>query len=364
MVGARGGLTPEETAEARAFLRLKGCPGFGERAIRHLVDVHGSGQGALAAAMAQGQLWDLGRAEHDLTSWLRGGMDLVSLTSPRYPESLRALSDPPPLLFLRGQARLLVSPCVAIVGSRRATEGGRRTAETLGARLASAGVTVVSGMALGIDGAAHRGALNGGGNTVAVLGSGLEVVHPPSHRSLFRRIASAGLVVSEFLPSETALPFNFPKRNRIIAALAEAVIVVEAGERSGALITVEHALDLGKDILVVPGSVENPQCRGSNCLLRDGARALPDPDAVLDELPEVAAMGAAAVQSAADGAPEGPPVPQELLAVWKALSREASTLEEVARRASITPGEALAGLSSLELDGLAVQRPGLRFQRR
>lgn len=363
MVGARGGLTPDEMAEAKAFLRLKAHPGLGDRAIRHLVEVHGSGRGALAAVLAQGQLWDVPANEQALTPWLRDGTDVVSMTSPRYPRSLRTLSDPPPLVFLRGNAGLLESPCVAVVGARRATEGGRRTAETLGVRLSSAGVTVVSGLALGIDGAAHRGALRAGGNTAAILGSGLGVVHPPSHRSLFRQVASAGLVLSEFLPSEPPLPFHFPKRNRIIAALAEAVIVVEAGERSGALITVEHALDLGREILAVPGSVENPQCRGSNSLLRDGARVLPDPEAVLEELPDLVARGAGAPQAPC-GAPPGPPVPRDLLGVWKALSRETSSLEEVARRASITPGEALAGLSALELDGLVVQRPGLRFQRR
>ncbi len=367
-MGARGRLTPDELAEATAFLRLKGNPRLGERRIRVLVDAHRSAQGALAAAQAQRQLWDWPAEEHELESWLREEMDIIPMTSSRYPDSLRALVDPPPLLFLRGRAELLDSPCVAIVGSRRATEGGRRTAETLGNRLSLGGVAVVSGMALGIDGAAHRGALNGGGNTVAVLGSGLRIVHPPSHRSLLRRIAATGLAVSEFLPSEPALPFHFPKRNRIIAALAEAVIVVEAGERSGALITVEHALDLGRDVLVVPGSVENPQCRGSNGLLRDGARVLPDPEAVLEELPELAARGTVGAWPPAGGSPgKSPgslPVPRELRGLWNVLSSEASAVEELARRASMSPGEALAGLSALELAGLVVQCPGLRFQRR
>jgi len=219
-------------------------------------------------------------------------------------------------------------------------------------------------MALGIDGAAHRGALSVRGNTVAVLGSGLGVVHPPSHRSLFRRIAATGLVVSEFLPGEPPLSFHFPRRNRIIAALAEAVIVVEAGEKSGALITVEHALDLGRDILVVPGSVENPQCRGSNGLLRDGARVLMDPESVLEEFPELVAKVGTLSGKTPGGVQVEASIPSELRGVWAALSREASTVEEVAHRASITSGEALAGLSILELDGLVLQRPGLRFQRR
>ena len=364
MVGAEGKLTPGELAEVTAFLRLKALAGLGDRGIKGLVDVHGSGQGALSAALAQRRLWNSPVREADPATWRREGIDVVPMTSPRYPTRLRALSDPPPLLFLQGQARLLALPAVAVVGSRRATEGGRRTAEILGARLAQGGVTVVSGMALGIDGAAHRGALSVGGNTVAVLGCGLGVVHPPSHRSLLNRIAARGLVVSEFLPGEPALPFHFPRRNRIIAALAEAVIVVEAGERSGALITVEHALDLGRDILAVPGSVENPQCRGSNGLLRDGARILLDPEGVIEELPELAAREVAASGGKPGSMPDEPSVPPGLRGLWEALSRETSTVEDVARRASVTPGEALAGLAILELDGLVDQRPGLRFQRR
>jgi DNA processing protein len=356
-------MSPEEAAEVRAFLRLKALPGMGDGAIRVLVDRHGSGRGALAAATAQGRLWEGPDQGPDLASWQRSGMDVVPMTSSRYPRSLLALTDPPPLLFLQGQPRLLTSPAVAVVGSRRATEGGRRAAETLGARLARAGVTVVSGMALGIDGAAHRGALAVGGNTAAVLGSGLDVVHPPSHRSLSRRIAADGLLVSEFLPRELPRPFHFPRRNRIIAALAEAVIVVEAGERSGALITVEHALDLGRDVLVVPGSVENPQCRGSNALLRDGARAIPDPEAVMEELPDLRRLVSAGSGVDSGNVDPVPNLPPEVQSVWTALSREVSTVEEVARRASLAPGEAMAALSVLELEGLVVQRPGLRFQR-
>jgi DNA processing protein len=363
VVGAGRGLSQDEGAEVRAFLRLKALPGMGDRVVRTLVDRHGSGRGALAAATAQRRLWDGPDEDHDLAAWTKVGMDVVPMTSPRYPRSLLDLSDPPSLLFLQGRPGLLTSPAVAVVGSRRATEIGRRAAETLGARLARAGVTVVSGMAMGIDGAAHRGALGVGGNTVAVLGSGLGVVHPPSHRSLSRRIAAGGLLVSEFLPRELPRPFHFPRRNRIIAALAEAVIVVEAGQKSGALITVEHALDLGRDILVVPGSVENPQCRGSNALLRDGARVITDPEAVMEELPKLGGGGTAMVDGTPGNVDPAPSLPPELRTVWEVLSREASTVEEVARRASLAPGQAMAVLSVLELEGLAIQRPGLRFQR-
>ena len=282
------------------------------------------------------------------------------MTSPDYPSSLLELVDPPPLLFLRGRSRLLTAPSVAIVGSRKATPLGRRVAENLGRILSGAGITVVSGLALGIDGAAHRGALGGAGSTVAVLGSGLDVVYPSSHRRLRDEIREVGLLVSEFFPPEQALPFHFPKRNRIIAALAQAVIVVEARERSGALITVDHALDLGRDILAVPGSVENSQARGSNALLRDGARLITDADAVLEELGALIPDEVAARSS-----PSAPPaLPPELQHLWTALSEEPQCLDHLAQKAVVSHGEALAGLTALELEGWAVRCPGMHFRLR
>jgi DNA processing protein len=270
------------------------------------------------------------------------------------------LPDPPPLLFSRGDEQLLSSRSVAVVGSRKATPAGRRVAEEIARLLSREGVPVVSGMALGIDGAAHRGALNGRGGTLAVLGSGLDVAHPPSHRALLRQVRKEGLLVSEFLPWEAPRPFHFPKRNRIIAALAHAVIVVEAGERSGALITVDHALDLGREILCVPGSVETPQSRGSNALLRDGARVLTHPEAVLEEL---AGLLPGAEASGSPG-PADPALPPELRELWSVLSSEPMSLELLARQAKVSPGEALAGLTTLELEGWASRCPGMHFQRR
>ncbi len=382
MVGAgvAGGSPPQREdhaflqAEVDAFLELKGVPGLGDRGIRQLVDVCGTGEAALATFRRQGgpeafrKKVRKGRRVHapaeDLPSWDRGAYRILPMTSPDYPAVLHDLVDPPPLLFLRGREDLLYRPAVAVVGARRATEVGRRTAEALGRVLGEAGVTVVSGMALGIDGAAHRGALAVGGDTLAVLGSGLARVHPPSHRGLSREIGKMGLLVSEFLPPEASLPHHFPRRNRIIAALVRAVVVVEAGEKSGALITVDHALDLGREIFAVPGSVESPLARGTNALLGDGARAVPHPEAILpvvgELFPDLKREGGG---GAGEGARSEAAVPRELRPLFAGLSTEPRTAETLAREAGLDSGRVLAGLLALELGGWAVQCPGLRFRR-
>ena len=365
---------PGMTPEVEAFLRLKMTPGVGDRTISALVGRLGSGASALRAIQAQGKLLEPPEASPPSTSWEGRGVRALPMTSETYPGALRELSDPPPLLFLKGRERLLHGPAVAIVGARRATEGGRNVAEALGRILGAAGFTVVSGLALGIDGSAHRGALSVGGNTVAVLGSGLDVVYPPGHRRLFREVGTRGLLLSEFLPWEAALPHHFPKRNRIIAALARAIIVVEAGERSGALITVDHGLDLGREILAVPGSLLNPQARGTNALIRDGARLIAAPEAILDEFPALVEELAAARGSDREDPgqeplgyqlPCGPEagLPQELRSLWRALGPEPSPVDTIAKAVGSTHGEVLAGLSTLELLGRASRCPGMRFRR-
>jgi DNA processing protein len=220
-------------------------------------------------------------------------------------------------------------------------------------------------MARGIDGAAHRGALSAGGGTVGVLGTGIDVVYPSSNRDLFQSMRRTGLLVSEFLPSEKGLPHHFPKRNRIIAALSRAVIVVEAGHRSGALITVEHALDLGREIFAVPGSVENKRALESNRLLRDGAQVLTEPRTAFESMkhlfPEVSPtqgeLQLAGRESASDQ------VPEEFRTIFSAVRQEPRSLSGVAEDAGVETDQALAALSTLELEGWVIQLPGMRFRR-
>lgn len=274
----------EDRAELEALLLLRVLPGAGDRRVgRALRELGTAGKvlscsrprfsrmlgGAACQARADTALLD--RARGILRRCERLGIEIAPVGYPRYPRSLMALVDPPTVLFLRGDVSFLNRHAVAIVGSRRATAAGRRAAERIAAELSERGVTVVSGLALGIDGAAHRGALAGSGSTIAVLGSGPDRVYPAAHRKLFGQILERGLIVSEFLPGESARPYHFPRRNRIVAGLTAGVVVVEAGERSGALITVDHALDLGIEVCSVPGSIEASQSKGTNHLLRDGA---------------------------------------------------------------------------------------------
>jgi DNA processing protein len=357
-------LTEDALRECAAFLGLKEFQHLGDRGIRKLVDEYGSASAALAEMEGQRRARIPGPGPRELRAWVEEGMQVVPMTGSGYPASLLELSDPPPLLFLKGSPGLLDTPSVAVVGSRRATEVGRRAAETVGRLLSEVGITVVSGMALGIDGAAHRGALLGGGRTVAVLGSGLHVVYPGSHRPLFREIQASGLAVSEFLPGERALPYHFPRRNRIIAALSRAVVVVEAGSRSGALITVDHALDLGREVLAMPGSVESSQSNGTNNLLRDGARVLSHPEGILEALAGLVAEVESPGQESSPTNAGARSLPSGLKPLWAALSQEPLSVDQVALRAAVPFQQALAGLAALELEGWINQCPGMRFRRR
>ena len=358
-----------ERAEARALLVLDQLPGVGLVVLRTLVGAFGSAEAALRAPRskfralageeAERARWDPVWArlvDAGLTEADRLGMQLRTWSSPDYPEPLLHLHDPPPVLFLRGRAELLGHPSVTIVGARRATARARDIAERLGRDLARAGACVVSGMALGVDAAAHRGALAGEGATVAVLGRGADAPYPPGHRRLFRKILERGLVVSEFLPGTPALPHHFPRRNRILAGLAQAVVVVEAAARSGAQITVDHALDLGVDVWAVPGPIEVAACVGSNRMIGDGARPLLS---IADFVREVTG---GRVGDGAGGGPAGVAAGPagELLS---RLGDETLDVDELARRAGLTVPAALALLTDMELGGLVRQMPGMRFRR-
>lgn len=362
------------SSEVDALLRLNLLPGLGTRRIAALVGRHGSGVAALEAVRGQRDLFGRENEVPSMPGWEGRGIKVLPMTAPDYPPCFHELTDPPPLLFLRGRLSFLHGPAVAVVGARKSTETGRSIAESLGRVLGAAGFTVVSGMARGVDGAAHRGALAVGGKTLAVLGSGLDVVYPPVHRALFRQMEKSGLLVSEFLPGEQPLPHHFPKRNRLIAALAQAIIVVEAGKRSGALITVDHGLDLGREILAVPGSPLKPQSRGTNALIRDGARLVQDPEQIVSELPERLVEALPQPPRGVDGSSPragsrglGPSseasLPSGLRPLWESLDQEPLSADALARQVGLSPGEALAGLSALELLGLARRCPGMRFCR-
>lgn len=271
-----------------------------------------------------------------------------------YPDALARIAERPPELRVRGS--LGGARRVAIVGSRHPDEYGVDLARSLAEGLARAGLSVVSGGALGIDAVAHEAALDAGGHTVAVLGTGVDLVHPASHRGLFARIlASGGALVSEQPDGTPGWRGNFPARNRIISGLSEAVIVVRAGDRSGALITASWARSQGVPVLAVPGDVRDELSAGTTALLKNGARAVASAADVL------AALGL--------DAPEERQLPLPALAgdesvLMSALARRPRHADEVARAAGVTPGAALAALLALEVRGLCEQRPGHYFLRR
>lgn len=359
-----GGRARDHDDELRALLVLRQVPGLGDRTLARLLERYGSARAlvrsparlggklrqALRAAYADGARET---AEAQLARIRRGRAEARVLGGAAYPESLLHLSDPPPLLFLHGRSQLLAGATVAIVGTRRPSRDGLLMAERLAAGIANAGGVVVSGLALGIDAAAHRASLP---SSVAVLGCGTDVFYPRHHRRLQQRLADEGLLVSEFPPGTGVLPHHFPQRNRIIAALSRVVVVVEAPARSGALITADHATDLGREVMAVPGSPGRASCEGSNGLIVDGARMVTRVEDVLEELDAlpVAAAGPTA-------APAG--LEASAAALLGALAAEPCTVDELCERSRLDASRAGSLLLELELRGLVRRLPGQRYLR-
>lgn len=289
------------------------------------------------------------------------GARAVTLAHPDYPGRLRLSPDPPPALFVKGE--LAGAPWVAVVGSRRATATALGVARDLGSALAGGGVVVVSGLAAGVDAAAHEGALDAG-TTVGVLGCGIDVVYPRSNTELYRRVGESGALVSEYALGEAPLAWRFPARNRIIAGLSDVVVVVEAPEKSGALITARHALDAGRDVWAVPGPPGMPECRGSNRLLADGAGVLWD---VGEFVRTVAGEGHDGVETSSQEAlMPGPAdgLPREEAEVLRGVDFVAAGADVVAGRAGVEMRTALSSLTMLELKGYVARDAGGRFVRR
>ena len=270
-----------------------------------------------------------------------------------YPPALAAIVDPPPVLWTRGSAAALARPAVAIVGSRAASPYAIEVAERLAADLVAHGVAIVSGMARGVDAAAHRGALAAGGTTIAVLGCGADVVYPKEHAALAQAIEPQGLIISELTPGTPPRPHFFPQRNRIISGLSRAVVIVEAGERSGSLITARCALDQGRDVLAVPGNVLSGRNRGGHALLRDGARIVESADDILEELTGVIDHVRAARPKTTCADPVLACLPVG----------EPCDLDGISERSGLSPARLLPRLFELELQGLIRRAGGGRFVR-
>ncbi|NML33458.1 DNA-processing protein DprA [Paraburkholderia antibiotica] len=412
---------PATRIELAAWLRLSLAPGLKPAALRLLLGAFGlpesiftqapealvevAGEAAARAVLTppgadfEGQL-------DAVLAWLElPGNQVVTLDDPAYPPALLTMPDPPPLLYIKGRLDLLHTRAVALVGSRSATPQGLEDAQRFARELSAAGVTVVSGLALGIDGAAHRGGLEGIGGTVAVIGTGADLVYPAAHHALARQIAVQGAVVSEWPLGTPARAANFPQRNRLIAGLVSGVVIVEAAMRSGSLITARLANEMGRDVFALPGSIHAPLSRGCHRMIKQGARLVETPDEVLEELgfakrpamrseraakrevkrsvaldvtgsrlPLLREPGSASVAAPpqptapfAEAVPcvprPKPPLAPEAERLLAALGHAPTSLEILATRTEMEDAALHATLLQLELAGEVTLLPGGRFMR-
>jgi DNA processing protein len=304
---------------------------------------------------------DAARVDADLR-WLdSAGCVLLAATDARYPEALRNSPGAPAMLFVLGDVKALGEPQLAMVGSRNPTTGGRATARQFATFFARAGLTITSGLALGIDAACHEGALSAGGLTIAVLGHGLDDVYPPQHRSLADRIAASGAVVSEFPPGVPPLREHFPRRNRIIAGLGMGTLVVEAARESGSLITARLAGDAGREVFAIPGSIHNPCVRGCHQLIRQGAKLVELPEDVLGELR--ISLAGQLLAAPADGFQKKSPLDKEYKILLDALAFEPASVDSLIERTGMNSESIASMLLILELDGHVAPHPGGRYSR-
>jgi DNA processing protein len=365
--------------EARDWLRLAAIPGLGGASQRLLLKAFGlpeaifsASAAALAAVVGETLARRVAEAPDEAAleaglAWLaEPGNHLLTLADPDYPPRLLDTDDPPPLLYVKGRVDLLAQPALAVVGSRNGSRQGEQNALAFASALSSSGLTVVSGLALGIDTAAHRGGLAGAGSTVAVIGTGPDRIYPARNADLAREIAAQGAIVSEFPVGTPALPANFPRRNRIIAGLSQGCLVVEAAERSGSLITARLAAEAGREVFAIPGSIHSPHSRGCHKLIKQGAKLVECAQDILEELrlPDPLARraagrpgGAVARDPRAGARDEGE---AKLL---DALGADPCTLDSLMQRTNLTADTLLAMLLPLELEGRVVQLPGGLYQR-
>jgi len=356
----------------QSWLTLLRAPGVGGVTMARLLATFGSAEAAVAAGPAA--LRPLGLPEEALQffatgdpegiardlEWLdRPGRGLLTLEDPRYPERLRQIAQAPGALFYQGDPELLALPQLAIVGARSATPQGLENARAFAAELARRGLCITSGLALGIDGAAHRGALEAGGMTIAVCATGLDRVYPARHRELAHDIVREGLMISEFPVGVAALPEHFPRRNRIISGLAMGVLVVEAAPESGSLITAAYANEQGREVFAIPGSIHNPQARGCHRLIRQGAKLVESVDDILEEIAPQLRQRRAALVAAAEAPPEDPLQAR----VLECLGTEPQSFDQLQACSGLDAAALSEALLALELAGEVAAAAGGAYQR-
>ncbi|HQZ01506.1 MAG TPA: DNA-processing protein DprA [Thauera sp.] len=373
------------------WLRLSAVPGLGAERQRSLLAAFGLPRQVFAAGRAA-VASVIGHAAADalLTApkqeWIEAaqawveepGNHILTLADEAYPRTLLDIADPPVLLYVKGDLSRLQCPAIAIVGARTASAQGESNAEAFARHLAAQGFTIVSGLASGIDTAAHRGALSAGpeaASTVAVIGTGIDRIYPARNAALAREMVASGAIISEFPLGTPPLQHNFPRRNRIIAGLAQGVLVVEAALNSGSLITARLATESGREVFAIPGSIHSPLARGCHRLIRDGAKLVETAEDVVEELrgrlgtalPAAAKPGRAPKRAAAIAPPASPqthlPLDDEASRVMQAIGHDPVDLDTLAPRCGLTVDALYAILLPLELDGHIARLPGGRIQR-
>lgn len=354
-------------ADLRAWLGLTLVPGISPKVQRALLDAFGAAQ-AVIDASAQALTSTAGESVAALIAkgpadaivdatleWLsKPGRHLLTIEDERYPRMLRELPDPPPVLYAQGRIELLNAAAFAIVGSRNATAQGVEDAQCFARALSDEGLTIVSGLALGIDAAAHRGGLAGAASSVAVMGTGPDRIYPRRNRELAHALAAEGCLISEFPVGTPSVAGNFPRRNRLISGLARGVLVVEAAPLSGSLLTARFALDQNREVFAIPGSIHSPLSKGCHWLIKEGAKLVESADDVLEELGVVARRERPA-------AAETPPGEADPL--LEAMGFAPATIDQLAQRTGLDAATLAAQLARLEIESSVAPLPGGRFQR-
>ncbi|HEX9395179.1 MAG TPA: DNA-processing protein DprA [Burkholderiales bacterium] len=349
------------------WLRLTLTPGLGSATIRALLGKFGLPEAVLAqgraelarhapaAALDALQSAGVDQAVEQALAWLaQPQRALLTLADDTYPRALLEIADPPPVLYAQGRLGLLQHPALAIVGSRNATAQGVANAESFARALSDAGLTIVSGLALGIDAAAHRGGLAGASSTIAILGTGMDIVYPARNAALAAEIGERGLLLSEFALGTSATTHNFPRRNRLISGLARGCLVVEAALASGSLITARAAADQGREVFAIPGSIHSPLSKGCHALLKSGAKLVESAEDVLSELAGFRPGGRASTAGAAPARASG------LLAH---MGHDPVDIDALCHRSGLSAEQVSSELLRLELDGRISALPGGLYQR-
>jgi len=356
------------------WLSLALTPGLGPATLRKLVERFGSARHILAASrqelaecsflrkdslagLCDQKLIAAAAADRELQLAEKSGIIILCWDDPLFPPLLKEINDPPPILYVKGAPQLLRAPGIAMVGARAASSYGLQVAERLAKELAGHDLVITSGFALGIDTAAHKGALAAGGNTIAVMGCGLDIVYPGQNKKLHEQIADHGAIISESPLGTMPEGFRFPARNRIISGLSLGVVVVEAAIRSGTLITAHQALEQGRDVFAIPGRIDSPKSEGCHRLIQEGAKLVHNGADILEELALSAPASAPAIH------PPAPPLPPEEGKIFSLLEVYPKNIEEIIQAARLPAHRISEILLHLELQGLVASLPGNQYQR-